>query len=47
MIAEGGYIVSEYPKEDIVEKEYEGFHVKLCRIYASSEVLILEKDMKE
>lgn len=44
MIAENGYIMAEYPKEDVVEKSYPGFSVKLCRRYASSEVLILEKD---
>ena len=44
MIAEGGYIVSEYPKEDVVRKDYPGYSVKLCRRYASSEVLILEKE---
>lgn len=44
MIESGGYIVSEYPKEDIVNKHYSGYHVKLCRRYASSEVLILEKE---
>lgn len=44
MIDSGGYIVSEYPKEDIVNKHYSGYQVKLCRTYASSEVLILEKE---
>jgi len=44
MIEEGGYIVSEYPKEDVVEKHYEGYRVKLCRRYASSEILILERE---
>lgn len=44
MIQEGGYIMAEYPKEDIVRKDYEGFRIKLCRTYASSEVLILEKE---
>lgn len=44
MIEEGGYIVAEYPKEDVVEKNYKGFRVKLCRRYSSSEVLILEKE---
>ncbi len=44
MIAEEGYIMAEYPMEDVVEKQYEGFNVKLCRRYSSSEVLILEKE---
>lgn len=47
MIANGGYIVAEYPKEDIVEQDYPGYRVKLCRRYASSEVLILERDDEE
>jgi 16S rRNA (guanine(966)-N(2))-methyltransferase RsmD len=44
MIAEEGYIMAEYPMEDVVEKYYEGYRVKLCRCYSSSEVLILEKE---
>ncbi len=44
MIADGGYIMAEYPKEDVVEKDYLGYSVKLCRRYSSSEILILEKD---
>ena len=44
MIEEGGYIVAEYPKEDVVNKDYDGYRVKLCRRYSSSEVLILEKE---
>lgn len=44
LLAEGGYIVAEYPKEDVIQKDYEGYKVKLCRRYASSEVLILEKE---
>ncbi len=44
LLAEGGYIVCEYPKEDVVSKNYEGYRVKLCRRYSSSEVLILEKE---
>ena len=44
MISEGGYIVAEYPKEDIVEQDYEGYRIKMCKRYASSEILILEKD---
>ena len=44
MIEDGGYIVAEYPKEDIVNKDYPGFRVKLCRRYSSSEVIILEKE---
>lgn len=44
MISDGGYIMAEYPKEDIVQKEYLGYKVKLCRKYSSSEVLILEKE---
>jgi 16S rRNA (guanine966-N2)-methyltransferase len=44
MIADNGFIVAEYPKEDVVSKIYEGYHVKLCRRYSSSEILILEKE---
>ena len=44
LLADGGYIVAEYPKEDVVLKDYEGYKVKLCRRYSSSEVLILEKE---
>ena len=44
MIAEGGYIMAEYPKEDVVNKDYEGYRIKLCRYYSSSDVLILEKE---
>ena len=44
MIAEEGYIMAEYPKEDVVNKDYEGYSIKLCRNYSSSEVLILEKE---
>ena len=44
MISEGGYIVAEYPKEDIVEQDHEGYRIKMCKRYASSEILILEKD---
>lgn len=44
MIAEGGYIMAEYPKEDIVNKIYPGFNIKLSRRYSSSEVIILEKE---
>ena len=44
LLAEGGYIVCEYPREDVVNKDYDGYKVKLCRRYASSEVLILEKE---
>ncbi|MBR2891451.1 MAG: 16S rRNA (guanine(966)-N(2))-methyltransferase RsmD [Bacilli bacterium] len=44
LLAEGGYIVCEYPKEDVVQKHYDGYKVKLCRRYSSSEVLILEKE---
>ncbi len=44
MINEDGYIMAEYPVEDIVKKEYAGFNIKLCRRYSSSEVLILEKE---
>lgn len=44
MISDGGYIVAEYPKEDIVEQDYVGYRIKMCKRYASSEILILEKD---
>ena len=44
LLADEGFIVCEYPKEDIVRTEYENLRVKLKRRYASSEVLILEKE---
>ena len=44
LLADDGYIVCEYPKEDVVRKDYDGFNVKLCRRYSSSEVLILDKE---
>lgn len=44
MISDGGYIMAEYPKEDVVQKDYDGYRIKLCRKYSSSEVLILEKE---
>ncbi len=44
MLCDGGYIVCEYPKEDIVRCDYPTLSVKLKRRYASSEVLILEKE---
>lgn len=44
MIAKDGYIVAEYPFEDVVNKYYEGYRVKLLRKYSSSEILILEKE---
>lgn len=44
LLADDGYIVAEYPKEDVIQKDYDGYRVKLCRRYASSEVLILEKE---
>ena len=44
LLADEGYIVAEYPKEDVVNTLYDGFKVKLQRRYSSSEVLILEKE---
>ncbi len=44
LIEEGGYIMAEYPLEDVVNKEYPGYSIKLCRRYSSSEILILEKE---
>lgn len=44
MLEDGGYIMAEYPREDIVNKEYQGLKIKLCRYYSSSEVIILEKE---
>ena len=44
LLADEGYIVCEYPKEDVVCKDYPGFRVKLDRRYSSSEVLILERE---
>lgn len=47
MINDGGYIMAEYPREDYIRKDYPGYRVKLCRYYASSEILILEKETKQ
>lgn len=44
MINDGGYIMAEYPREDYIRQDYPGYQVKLCRYYASSEILILEKE---
>ena len=44
MLNDGGFIVCEYPKEDVVNTEYPNMRVKLKRRYSSSEVLILEKE---
>ena len=46
LLNEGGYIIAEYPREDIVRKDYAELDVKLCRRYASSEVLILRRSKK-
>lgn len=44
MLEDGGYIMAEYPKEDVVRKDYPNLKIKLCRTYSSSEVMILEKE---
>jgi len=44
ILSDSGYIVSEYPKEDVVNTNYPNFRVKLQRRYSSSEVLILERE---
>lgn len=44
MINPGGFIMAEYPKEDIINKDYSNYKIKLCKIYSSSEVLILERE---
>ena len=44
MVEVGGYVMAEYPMEDIVNKSYEGYRVKLCRRYSSSEILIFERE---
>lgn len=44
LLDDEGYIVAQYPVEDVVRKDYPGLSVKLCRRYASSEVLILTKE---
>ena len=44
MLESGGYIMAEYPMEDIINKSYEGYRVKLCRRYSSSEIIIFEKE---
>lgn len=43
MINEDGFIVAEYPKEDIVNKKYLGYDIHLVKRYSSSEILILKK----
>ena len=44
MLESVGYIMAEYPMEDIINKSYEGYRVKLCRRYSSSEIIIFEKE---
>ena len=43
MIESGGYVMAEYPLEDIVNKSYEGYRVRLCKKYSSSEIVIFER----
>lgn len=43
MIKPGGYIMAEYPLEDIVNKNYDGYRIRLCKKYSSSEVIIFER----
>lgn len=43
LLSEGGYIMAEYPIEDLVQKDYLNLEIKLCKRYSSSEILILEK----
>ena len=44
MIESGGYIMAEYPLEDIINKNYDGYRVRLCKKYSSSEIIIFEKE---
>ena len=44
MVEIGGYVMAEYPMEDIVNKSYDGYRVKLCRRYSSSEIIIFERE---
>ena len=44
MVEPGGFVMAEYPMEDIVNKSYDGFSVKLCRRYSSSEIVIFERE---
>lgn len=44
LLSDASYIVAQYPAEDVVGKDYPTLSVKLCRRYASSEVLILTKE---
>lgn len=46
LLNEGGFIMAEYPVEDVVQKDYESLEIKLCKRYSSSEILILEKVAK-
>ena len=43
MVESGGYIMAEYPLEDIICKNYEGYRVRLCKKYSSSEIIIFER----
>lgn len=43
LLNSGGYIMAEYPIEDVVQKDYPDLEIKLCKRYSSSEILILEK----
>jgi len=44
MLEKNGYIMAEYPKCDVVCKDYPSLRIKLCRVYSSSEVVIFEKE---
>lgn len=44
LLEDGGYIMAEYPVEDIIRKDYDHLQIKLCKRYSSSEILILEKE---
>ncbi|HOI47357.1 MAG TPA: 16S rRNA (guanine(966)-N(2))-methyltransferase RsmD [Bacilli bacterium] len=43
LLASQGMIMAEYPKEDIVQKQYSELRVHKCAMYASSEVTIFKK----
>ncbi len=43
LLNDEGFIMAEYPIEDVVRKDYVGLEIKLCKRYSSSEILILEK----
>jgi 16S rRNA (guanine966-N2)-methyltransferase len=44
LLESNGRIMAEYPKEDIIKKDYNQLFVHKCSTYASSEVIIFAKN---